>query len=154
MIKIDEDYFIKRNTWRPGLWNDEPDKVEWRSSTNPAFPCLIVRGYHGALCGYVGVDKNHPYYGKHHDSIEDIEVHGGLIYSNKCQEDGMICHVPLNNESDDVWWLGFDCAHSDDYVPMIGQFVDRPTNYRNIEYVIDEISRLAEQLAAIKLDSE
>lgn len=31
--------------------------------------------------GYVGVLKNHPWYGKHYDLIHGVDIHGGLTYS-------------------------------------------------------------------------
>ena len=31
------------------------------------------------LCGYLGVPKDHPWYGKDYDEV-DVEVHGGLTY--------------------------------------------------------------------------
>lgn len=35
------------------------------------------------LCGYVLLPKKHKYYGKDYDEI-DIDVHGGLNYSDDC----------------------------------------------------------------------
>jgi hypothetical protein len=58
---------------------------------------------HGYANGYVGVPKEHPWYGKHYDEIEssyDISVHGGLTFAGKLKED-----------SEDYWYVGFDTAH-------------------------------------------
>lgn len=44
------------------------------------FHCAIVRhGSLGHLCGYVGVDQGHPWFGKFYDDI-DTSVHGGLTF--------------------------------------------------------------------------
>src|SRR5689334_3749339 len=111
---------IDKSSWGPGEWQQEPDKRQWLDATT-RYPCLIVRGHSGALCGYVGVPSEHPAYGKHYDQVDydQVSPHGGLTFSNHCAKSGdesrMVCHVPDPGESDQVWWLGFDCAHSGDY---------------------------------------
>ena len=63
----------------------------------------------------------------------------------------MICHVPLPGESDDVWWFGFDCAHSGDLVPSMLAFgASIGDDYRSLDYVIDECSDLAKQLHGLR----
>lgn len=157
-------------------WDNEPDRLEWEYC---GFKCLIVRGTQMKhLCGYVGLPKWHPYYGKNynqcllgcsgevsdfhplkergipqwkctfderdHPNLEGIiRVHGGLTFSQ--QGDG-------ETWDKDLWWLGFDCAHSQDLVPGMRvdylEFGSRDVAYRNIEYVKKETMRLAEQLTA------
>lgn len=57
----------------------------------------------------------------------------------------------------DVWWLGFDCAHAGDYMPafdaILGKIpqlqssnIFKDGEYRDINYVEDQIEMLAEQL--------
>lgn len=115
----------KRN-WRPGPWINEPDRVEWR---HRGLPCLIVRNHTGALCGYVAVPPGHPAHGAGYDSV-NVDVHGGLTFANHCDtsERALICHTPEPGEPDDVWWLGFDCAHYGDYFEMAFRrpHTDRP----------------------------
>jgi hypothetical protein len=145
---LNQENFVDKTAWKHrGEWDNEPDRVEWRSETSPIFPCLIVRGGGGALCGYVGVGKDHPYYQKDYDTVNaDIEVHGGLTFSNERHEGGKICHTPIKGESDDdLWWLGFDCSHLGDRAPVY-EYCTADT-YRNIAYVIDEVNYLASQLA-------
>lgn len=43
-----------KSQWGEGPWTAEPDKRQWRDEAT-GLPCLIVRGPHGAFCGYVGV---------------------------------------------------------------------------------------------------
>jgi hypothetical protein len=58
----------------------------------------------------------------------------------------------------EVWWLGFDCAHSGDVVPGMREMYDsagvevsrrRGEVYRNLAYVQAEVTELARQLAAV-----
>lgn len=141
---------IDKSDWGPGQWQDEPDKMQY-TDEETGLPCLIVRNPGGALCGYVGIGRSHPYYGKTYLDIErDIEVHGGLTYSDFCvenQKEHGICHITEPGEEEPLWWFGFDCAHAGDlcpsYVPSYRFGEDR---YRGISYVKREINRLAKQL--------
>lgn len=55
--------FGKTDEFPAGPWQDEPDKAQWvDEATN--LDCLMVRNPMGALCGYVGVPREHPWYGK------------------------------------------------------------------------------------------
>ncbi len=112
-----------KSEWGFGPWVGEPDRVEWRiPGTMHGLVCLAVRGPNGSWCGYVGVPPGHPAHGQDYTTIEsaaDLRVHGGLTFADKCQthEGAQVCHVPEPGEPDNVWWLGFDCAHSGDYSP-------------------------------------
>lgn len=152
-----------------GPWTDEPDKAQW-VDPETGLDCLIVRNRMGSLCGYVGVPSDHVAYGKFYDDVP-VQVHGGLTYGDLCQEsdeDGPspgICHVPLPGRPHDVYWLGFDCGHSWDLQPGLIDWerergFDLPkhnwpgcpeTKYRDLAYVVDEISSLARQLASVSV---
>lgn len=85
------------------------------------------------FCGYVGVGRSHPYYGKgydDYDDIGDIDVHGGLTFSES-----------IKGEKD-RWFFGFDCAHSMDD-PLFG---GTPKDYG---YAMKETNCLADQLSKI-----
>jgi hypothetical protein len=150
---------IDKSTWPDGPWKNEPDREQWQHA---GYACLAVRNHHGNWCGYVGVDSAHPLYGKSYDDC-DVEVHGGLTYAGKC--DGPICHVPEPGMPDDVWWLGFDCAHAWDLVPGRLAFeLETPAlrkyaaitrceeTYRDLAYVKASTEKLAEQLRAVVRD--
>lgn len=144
-----------------GPWHDEPDHVDFESS---GFPCILHRGPQGAWCGYVAVPPGHPWHGKDYDDCRVGEddwpsVHGGLTYANACH--GAVCHVAKPGEPEDVWWLGFDCNHSED-VSLSDFYFDikfrndpnwprRATSssygesYKTVEYVRAETERLARQ---------
>jgi hypothetical protein len=154
MDTIEYTTFDKSN-WGAGPWQHEPDKVQWADPTT-GLPCLIVRNRLGALCGYVGLAQAHCFFGVAFSDVA-VEVHGGLTYSNHCQIEGdeaqRVCHIPGAGESDQVWWLGFDCAHSGDQTPALDLWNTIPwvtgyPQYRDIEYVKKEVARLAVQLAA------
>lgn len=145
---------FSKSSWGPGPWQDEPDREEWRDPQT-GLPCLASRGPLGAWCGYVAVPPGHVLHGRDIWGIAEIEVHGGLTYSDKCQ--GKICHVPAPGEPDDVWWLGFDCGHGGDYMPQADQSMKaiglegvtifEGGTYRDLAYVKAEITHLAAQLA-------
>jgi hypothetical protein len=135
----------------PGPWQDEPDKVQWIDEAS-GLDCLIVRNHVGALCGYVGVPPGHTWHGQDYDDVP-ADVHGGLTYANRCQEDQEhgICHIPEPGRPDDVWWLGFDCAHFGDLAPGVDANVrklglsERGGIYRDLAYVRAQVAYLARQ---------
>ncbi len=133
-----------KSTWANGVWQNEPDKVQWVDEDS-GLDCLAVRNHYGAWCGYVGVPAGHPLHGKSHDDCPDFDVHGGLTFSDGCHEPtrqqydkhcsmypgqpvksfeewskgemaSRICHV-ARPDVGEVWWLGFDCAHGFDLCP-------------------------------------
>lgn len=144
--------FVDKSDWpMRGEWNDEPDRVQWTDETT-GLPCLIVRGPSGALCGYVAVENGHPYYEidcADWQQPHDLRIHGGVSYSDKCQENGRICHLPEPGKPDDVWWIGFDCAHSGDVSPAYDKQHWSDSYYKSIGYVKSECESLAAQLIGI-----
>lgn len=86
---------VDRSGWGIGPWMDEPDKAQW-VDPDTGLDCMVVRnGRMGNLCGYVGVGPDHPAFGKHYDSLADIDVHGGLTFADSC-------HEPTREEWDKV----------------------------------------------------
>ena len=142
----------------PGPWATEPDHATWK--TKAGLHAIIHRvPHHGALCGYVAVPPGHPHHKVHYDEVP-VDVHGGLTYAKECA--GEICHVAEPGEPEDVWWLGFDCAHSDDLAPISNLFFSRLAfqghsyneEYRDFEYVKAQCEKLAEQLAGMSLKED
>lgn len=133
-------------------WDNEPNRIYWVHERT-GLPCLIKRGPMGALCGYVGVPAGHPLHGAFYDHV-DVNVHGGLTYSEACDGDPVdgICHLPAPGQpDDDVWWLGFDCARYRDVVPGLshaGFSGLGDETYKDVAYVRQEVLNLACQLAA------
>lgn len=139
-------------------WETEPNRKHWIDQDS-GLDCLIIRNPHFlSLCGYVGVPRSHPWYGKSFDDL-DVEVHGGLTFVGPCV--GHICHdattEPVANV--DVYWLGFDCGHSFDFMPGLqkeirdgmAKIFDIPERmlpeetYKNMDYVTEECRKLAAQ---------
>ena len=134
-------------------WEDEPDHAEWVQEPS-GYKCRIKRNSTtGTLCGYVGIPKEHRFWGVGYDrdgELSDISenVHGGLTYSA---------------QGDDGWWyFGFDTAHADDFAPtMVEHLIELRgdlslksrlfnywdcANYKTWEYVEGEIHWLGKRL--------
>ena len=61
-------------------------------------------------------------------------VHGGLTFSDKFKDS-------------DLWWIGYDCAHSGDYSTF------NPTGkVRDVDYCTKQCENLAKQLFDTPLD--
>lgn len=144
--------------WPSGEWDSEPDKMQWPDETT-GLPCLAVRHPRsGHWCGYVGVAEGHPMFQKGYDDCEP-EAYWGLTFADMCRpgetETTGICHVPAAGEPEHVWWLGFDCAHCDDFSPRdAARFNDgypfgqiEGTSYKTLGFVRNQCARLAAQLA-------
>lgn len=134
---------VDRSTFGPGPWDGEPDRLEWRTAAG--LPALARRTEMGHWCGYVAVPPGHALHGVSAGSVvNDGGVHGGLTYAARCQDE--ICHVPAPGEPDDVWWFGFDCAHSFDMIPA-HPFPDLGwRTYKTLDFVRGECERLAAAL--------
>lgn len=128
-------------------WENEPNIKEFEYK---GFPCLIVRNESmGFLCGYIGISKDHPWYGEDYKDIP-VNVHGDLTFSKKGGENDKWPNPEL-------WWIGFDCGHSGDLIPY-GNCFDRlfcqtfsvstgkTDKYRNIKFVENQIKKLADQI--------
>ena len=136
-------------------WEDEPDHAEWVQWIS-GYKCRISRNETtGTLCGYVGIPKEHRFWGISYNIDPDPElsdigdnVHGGLTYSA---------------QGDDGWWyFGFDTAHMDDFAPkmvegLIGLKGDLSlkeylfnywdcANYKTWEYVEEQVFWLGKRL--------
>lgn len=148
-----EEHIVDKSTWGPGPWLQEPDKKQWRDAST-GLACLAVRQESlGHWCGYVGVPAGHPAYKQDYDSL-DLRVHGGLTYAHQCS--GAIRHKPEPGQPDDVWWLGFDCAHCDDSSPGM-EALSREQGwsqgsgvYRELGYVEQQCASLAQQLKELE----
>jgi hypothetical protein len=147
----------QKTTWfGEGEWVNEPDFIEFE---HYGLKCVVCRNcqqepceefhmYGGYLNGYVNISEQHACYGKDIDDL-NLDVHGGIT----------LCEI-VNG----VGWIGFDCAHLADLVPSMEQMrlqiigemfpissefrkysILNPT-YRNVQYVISECKKLAEQL--------
>ncbi len=113
-------------------WELEPNEM---NGTIDGYRVQILRNLSlGILCGYVFLDKNHPEYG---DDFSEINVHGGVTFTG---------------EEDGFWKVGFDCGHSNDFMPLMPSFrflPDPSSSYRNFQYVFSELKSLVSQLKSL-----
>jgi hypothetical protein len=136
-------------------WEDEPDHAEWVQEPS-GYKCRITRNETtGTLCGYVGIPKEHRFWGKsYHRDDEEVDaisedVHGGLTYAQA---------------GDDGWWyFGFDTAHTEDFTPAIVELLiglgrevgdlrfQDCMNYKTWEFVDDQIYWLGKRLWAYNM---
>lgn len=128
-----------------GEWKNELHRIEFK---HVGLSCMMVRNFtFGHWCGYVGVPPGHPAHGKAYADL-DVHIHGGITYANGC--DHFICHKPDFGEPDELYWIGFDCAHFGDVSPFYPYKMGsdpKLLSYKNEQFVIRETKRLAEQLA-------
>jgi hypothetical protein len=101
---------MDKTLWGAGPWQMEPDQLEFEYK---GFKCELKRNHVGCWCGYVGIPKDNPiladiddindedYMNMDYDNIP-LDVHGGLTYGKLVE---------------DLYWVGFDCAHLGDYWP-------------------------------------
>lgn len=165
--------------WMDGPWNDEPDHERFMSCGLYALikrgPMGHFCGYVGVTPDHplhgVGYSDETAVLGKQKEArLEQpigehpsmpvmlsallggdikaspdcvIDVHGGLTFSD----------VWKDEEPAGLWWFGFDCAHCDDLTPSETRPEYKPWRrdaaYRDINYVRNEVRKLAEQLAAV-----
>ena len=140
---------IDRLYWGDGPWDGEPDKINWIDGETD-LDCMMVRNSRfGSWCGYVGVPPEHKLHKVEHSHIDgEYNVHGGLTFSSLCspgEPEYGICHVALPGRPKDVWWFGFDCGHVGDLIPgALCKYT--PSTYRDHDYVMEEVYKLALQL--------
>lgn len=168
-MKISDDPSIDKLAWTAGPWVGEPDRVEWVDEVTD-LPCLILRSPLGSLCGYVGVDSEHPLHGMSYcDKIErlseDVELHEHVgpidlfLETVNFQEGRISIAIALkvhgsvsfsgSRDGFDEWFFGFDCGHFGDVSPAMLTFMPSMRGhgvYRDLAYVQAECRSLAEQL--------
>lgn len=127
-------------------WENEPDFEEWvDKKTN--YRCRVERNKSMLhLCGYVAVPIGNKLRDMDYNRAMEVGVHphGGLTFSGV-----------MNRRK----WFGFDCAHTGDLVPL-AYMTDVVENgepfgveiYRTFEWVKEETTKLAHELAQIHED--
>lgn len=143
-------HFIDKSWWERGEWDNEPDFEEFEYNN---IRCFLTRNsLTGSWCGYAVLPVGHPWFGKKYDDI-DIEVHGGLTFSQEGTFEGDV---------NSTWIIGFDCAHLSDISPAANFTLDgkyqqlltgllekteRPrATYKNIEFSRHECKNMVDQI--------
>lgn len=132
--------------------NENDTEFTWTDKAT-GLHCVAIF-YSGHWCGYVGVDKRHPFYGIDYNDTESvtdryIRVHGGLTYGRP-----HVYNEKLENLGEDgKFYFGFDCGHSGDLrkgeVPKKWQ-IHNNYQYRDLDYVVSECEKLANQLYEVE----
>ncbi len=152
---IDKELKIKH--WGKGEWVDEADRVTFEYKGHS---CKVLRihawdgnkGDHlfgGHLCGYVKTNSDISI-----DDEDNLDVHGGITFVSN-------------------GWIGFDCAHSMDYVPSMEIFFNKNNDlqqlykkmeiedceffkksYKNIGFCVEECKALVDQLENVGVVNE
>jgi hypothetical protein len=124
---------MDKSKWPEGPWQKESDEVKF---SHEGFQCLIVRIERmGHLCGYVAVKAAHPWFGKDYDDIH-AQAHGGITFA-----------AALKGEPDELFWVGFDCAHYMDVIPSLIGIIPLSASgtYKDMAFVRKEVEELAAQ---------
>ena len=131
-------------------WEGEPDRADWVEADTGLHGRITRNTITHTLCGYVGVTSGE-LFGVDYNllDMDDYSPHGGFTYSGWGAAGG---------EKSGVWWFGFDCAHSEDFLPGIyikmrmvnhSGKVSWPSsaNYRTWEFVDAEVRKVMEGIA-------
>lgn len=155
-IELDTSDKADMRDWLDGPWKVEADFATWQDPETGAL-CMILRNSVGALCGYAAISKSHPLYGLDMLKAGDhVSVWGGVTWSNLSPSPRGIKGDYQDGQP--LWWIGFDCSHCNDYMPAMGrQFpiaAGRVKDYKTIDFVFDEVSKLAKQLHEMESKNE
>jgi hypothetical protein len=141
-----------------GPWSTEPNSAEWQAY---GLECCIIRAPNlGSLCGYAGVPKSHPLYRRESSLYIYRKVENSLNYvvgfgfvgEPEYQDIGLDVHGGVTfvqaSAHNDLWWFGFDCAHSNDLTPFKrNKYSLSFQTYRDFVYVTEQTNSLAKQLS-------
>lgn len=90
---------------------------------------------------YIEIPRGNKLYYKNYEEIYsmglDLEVHGGLTYSDKC----------LQNIKNESWFIGWDYAHYGDYMG-VNEMLDIYSNHKKwtTEMMIEECMEAIDQI--------
>lgn len=104
---------IKKTCKALGYPEPEYKQMEYKSRTHEilfegkyfGYQFYIIN-YGSHPCAYVEIPADNKIFGKHYDDL-DINVHGGLTYSNS--------YLRGISEGINTWFIGWDYAHYNDY---------------------------------------
>ena len=160
--KIILDYtssLFDRHSWSKGKWSSEHDVYIWVDQETD-YDCLIVRLKLGYLSGYVGINNQHPLYGKpaSDELFATLKIHGSKIFSSsQIMDRGEDClqSIPLvsTERTDPTWWIGFGCHHQGDLIPCLFSMsgtINEGESYKDVEYLTKEVIALSRQLKVIE----
>lgn len=124
------------------------------------YPCLILRNHMGAFCGYVGITEKNRFYGIPMEKLS-FSVHGGITFAGYGDDASYgghhFCRPSKDKDGNQLYWIGFDCAHKYDYCPAVAHqlkeagvepslYLPKDKTYRTVNYVIGELQFLVDQI--------
>ncbi len=115
---------------------------QWTTKAGLQAAILYVNDSHN--CGYVLLDKDHPWYGSNIDDHQDIDVHGGITFSKEAYWIPIVSEniMDISPESK-LWAIGFDAAHLGDKTA----YIDYPEDtFKDVDYMTNECESLAKQI--------
>ena len=136
-------------------WDKEPFKREFEYKD---FPCIILKHptqHH--LCGYIGIYSTNGLSNMPIDDINEfINIHGGFTH----YDSGNNINLPITVNNKLIFWLGFDCAHYNDYVPGLEEFQQfysyqmsimnkENVTYKDGQFVENELKKAIDQIIRI-----
>lgn len=134
-------------------WLFEPDYTSYKIKD---LHCIIKRGPSTSLCGYIGIPiTKDPYKNliPMENWHEELRVHGGITFTESSRI-SMHRMFPEFRYTRKLLWIGFDCSHYQDLLPLtFMEFGRREGQYRTIDYVKREIEKLAEQIIKVANES-
>lgn len=89
--------------------------------------------------GYVCIPPNHPLHGVDYNNFPNLEVNGGLTFSEHAS--GLTTWKEIPEDCKDCWVVGFDTAHSWDTLDMWSK--------KAVEL---ETKKLAEQIDSLNIE--
>ena len=103
--------------------------------------CIVMEpgGEGTGFTGYVGLDKDHPFYEWEYSENYDthLDVHGGVTFSGT---------MPKEIAEPELWYIGFDMKHGFDYESKIEGRKYYIKNLRTIDEAIENTQSLCEQI--------
>lgn len=103
----------------------------------------IRKNFYDCWCGYVYIP---------------ISIYNGLNTFFKLTKDKELCQkiqchggITFESSNEDYFIIGFDCAHSFDYIPHLS--IGNPQNYKTKEFVINECKEIIHQIKNINIPS-
>jgi hypothetical protein len=154
------DFYDKKGL-PPGKWHNEPDFCYWERK----LPCLVVRDMGTGLWrGFVGINEDHPYYGK---SLEELiripgatdiylSVYGGISAAGRLPP-------KFKEFSKNYWWVSIETCHGGDLVPMlrpedmsdsndpnVAKALVSSQTYKDMKFIRNEVNKLSSLLSKVK----
>lgn len=134
-----------------------------RQFEHAGYTCVVIFGYSGHRCGYVGIPKENMLYGKEYSDYLDVEkkelegelngrilqlFFGALDNDERARIDlyfnvhGGITHSGGGEKSSypiesNLWWFGFDCNHCNDRKDLHLAYEKFPEYRKSIQNMID-----------------